>query len=104
MTIREALRSRFVAGLVVGGLGLFALGALSADAFYQRKRSKNNAPFLTEGFDFNRLRSSDVEWRGPDVGEKIDLTRLHAKDGKNLARAFNGRAFSCCGRGLETTT
>jgi hypothetical protein len=70
MTIREALRSRFVAGLIVG-LVLFALGALSADAFYQRKRSKYNAPFLTEGFDFNRPRSSDVEWRGPDVGRRL---------------------------------
>jgi hypothetical protein len=93
MSVMKALRSRFAAGLVVGGLVAYALGALTADAFYPRKQAKNNSPFLTEGFDFNLLRSSDVDWRGPSVGEKIDLTRLAARDGKGLAGVVGKRPF-----------
>lgn len=91
MSIREALRSRFTAGLIIGGLVAYALGALSANAYYQRKQEKKNSPLLTEGFDFNRFRSSEVVWRGPNIGEKIDLTRLRAKDGKPLAGVVGKR-------------
>jgi hypothetical protein len=85
MTIREVLRSRLTAGIIIGGLVAYALGALSANAYYQRRQEKKNSELLTEGFDFNRFRSSEVEWRGPNVGEKVDLTRLRAKDGTPLA-------------------
>jgi hypothetical protein len=91
MKIREALRSRFTAGIIVGVLAAYALGALSANAYYGRKHEKPNSPLLTEGFDFNQLRSSDVEWRGPDIGEKVDLTCLRAKDGKPLAGMIGKR-------------
>lgn len=91
MTIREALRSRFTVGIIIGALVAYALGALSANAYYQRKQEKKNSLLLTEGFDFNRLRSPDVEWRGPNIGEKVDLTRLRAKDGKPLAAAVGKR-------------
>lgn len=91
MNIREALRSRFTAGIVIGALVAYALGALSANAYYQRKQGTKNSLLLTEGFDFNRLRSPDVEWRGPNTGEKIDLTRLRAKDGRSLAAAAGKR-------------
>lgn len=94
MLIGKARKALLVAGLVSGGMIIFGLGALSAKAFLVRNQSFNangntskreNSPFLTEGFDFNRLRSTDNEWRGPDIGEKIDLTRLTMKDGKSLA-------------------
>lgn len=89
-TLREALRSRFAAGLIIGALAAYALGALSARAYYQRRQGKKHSPLLTEGFDFNRFRSPEVVWRGPNVGEKIDLTRLRAEDGKPLAGMVAG--------------
>ena len=90
MRVGEIMRSRLTA-VVVGVLFAFALGALSAGAYYQRKQERKNSLLLTEGFDFNALRSQDVEWRGPDTGERIDLTRLRAKDGKTLAATVGGR-------------
>jgi hypothetical protein len=82
-------------GVVIGGMIAFALGALTAKAYFARKQSPipspNTSPFLTEGFDFNPLRSADNEWRGPDIGEKIDLTSLRMKDGKSLASVVGKR-------------
>jgi hypothetical protein len=91
MKFREVLRSRLTAGVVVGALAVYALGALSANAYYQRRQEKKNSELLIEGFDFNRFRSSDVEWRGPNVGERIDLTRLRARDGRPLSEAVGRR-------------
>jgi len=96
MKFREVLRSRLTAGITIGVLVAYALGALSANAYYQRKQEKPNSLLLTEGFDFNKFRSSDVEWRGPDAGVKIDLTRLRAKDGKALADVVKGRPLMIC--------
>jgi hypothetical protein len=90
MKVGEILRSRPTA-VVIGVLFAFALGALSAGAYYQRKQEKKNSLLLTEGFDFNSFRTPDVEWRGPDTGAKIDLSRLRANDGKPLAGAVGGR-------------
>lgn len=85
----KALRYRLTMGLVIGGTIAFALGAFTAKAYFARKQSlipsPNTSPLLIEGFDFSLIRSSDVEWRGPNIGEKIDLTRLRTKDGKTLA-------------------
>src|SRR5215208_1642624 len=91
MKISEALRSRFTAGLLIGGLVTYALGVLSTDAYYLRKQSKNHSPLLTVGFDFNLFRSSEVEWRGPNIGEKIDLSGLRSQDGRPLAEAVGKR-------------
>jgi hypothetical protein len=88
---RKAL---FASSLVIVGIIIFGLGALSAKAFLTRNgvtstnaNSSNHAsgPLLIEGFDFKRLRSANNDWRGPEIGEKIDLTRLRMKDGKALA-------------------
>jgi hypothetical protein len=46
-----------------------------------------------EGFDFNALRSKDNEWRGPDLGEKIDLARLRTKENRTLASVIGPRPF-----------
>lgn len=84
----RVLHYRFALGLIIGGTIAFALGAFTAKAFFARKQIPNSrpqTPFLTQGFDFNPLRSADNEWRGPDIGEKIDLTRLKTRDGKTLA-------------------
>lgn len=88
----KTLRSRFALRVVLGGMIAFALGAFSAKAYLARKQSPiaspNTSPFLIEGFDFNLLRAADNEWRGPEIGAKIDLTRLRMKDGKTLARVI----------------
>jgi hypothetical protein len=64
---------------------------MTSKAFFARKQSTNMSPFLTKGFDFNQLRSADNEWRGPDIGSKIDLTRLRMTDGKTLASVVGKR-------------
>ncbi|MEK6336541.1 MAG: hypothetical protein AABM67_16560 [Acidobacteriota bacterium] len=91
----RALRSRFSLGIVVGGMIAFALGAFTAKAYFARKQSpiptSNANPFLIEGFDFNMLRTAETEWRGPDIGARIDLTRLRMKDGKTLASVVGKR-------------
>ncbi len=87
----KALRSRLAIGVVIGAMIAFALAALTAKAFFARKQSTNTSPFLTEGFDFNLLRTSDNEWRGPDIGAKIDLTRLKTRDGRALASLVGKR-------------
>ena len=46
-----------------------------------------------EGFDFNQVRSKDNEWRGPDLGDKIDLARLRTKEDKALASVVGSRPF-----------
>lgn len=73
----------------------FRSGGITAKAYFGWKQSPvprpNTRPFLTEGFDFNVLRTSENEWRGPDIGEKIDLTRLKTKEGKTLASMVGKR-------------
>lgn len=92
----KVLHSRFALGLIIGGTIALALAAFTAKAYLVRKQSPipspKTSPFLlTEGFDFNQLRTAENEWRGPDIGEKIDLTRLKTKDGKTLASIVGKR-------------
>jgi hypothetical protein len=91
----RALHSRFALGIVIVGMIAFALGAFTTKAYFARKQSPipttNTSPFLIEGFDFNLLRTADNEWRGPDIGAKIDLTRLRMKDGKTLSSVVGKR-------------
>lgn len=70
------------------------LGALSAYVLLKRNRAslenaitakRTRGPFMTEGFDFKQLRASNIEWRGPDLGAKIDLSRLQTQEGETLA-------------------
>lgn len=91
----KALRSRFAMGVVIGGTMAFALGAFTGKEYFARKQnpisSPNPSPLLIEGFDFNLLRTAENEWRGPDTGVKIDLTRLRMKEGKTLASVIGKR-------------
>jgi hypothetical protein len=75
----------FKMGVIVGAIIALTLAALTTKAFFVRKETPINKPFLTEGFDFASLRSAENKWRGPEIGEKIDLTRLKKKDGTTLA-------------------
>lgn len=87
----KGLRSQFGIGVVIGSIIAFALTAMASKIFFVKKQSANPSPFLTRGFDFNPLRSADNEWRGPDIGAEIDLTRLRMTDGKTLASAVGKR-------------
>lgn len=91
----KTLPFRFTLALVLAGMITFALGAFSAKVYLARKQSPitspKSSPFLIEGFDFTLLRSSENEWRGPNIGEKIDLTSLKRKDGKTLASVVSKR-------------
>lgn len=81
MFIGSARKSLVVAGLFIGTLTFFFLGAFSAKILLKENQSNL---FLTEGFDFARIRSADIEWRGPEIGDHVDLTRLRGKEGKSL--------------------
>lgn len=90
MLIGKARKVLFMMSLIFGGVIIFGLGALSAKAYLSRDQTPaktstgSKGPFMTEGFDFKMLRSTNNEWRGPELGEKIDLARLRMKDGKTL--------------------
>lgn len=106
MSIRGKRKALYLSGLVIGGMIIFAMGAYLGKALLARNRallensnaSKNTrGPLVTEGFDFRALRAANNEWRGPDLGMKIDLTRLHAQDGKTLASLIEKRPIMIVG-------
>lgn len=71
------------AGLALG-LGLAAvvvlLGARAA-----APADDTSQVMKKDGFDFTELRAPDKPWRGPEIGEKIDLTRLRGAGGRALS-------------------
>lgn len=84
----------FKMGVILGAIVALALAAFTIKTFFVRKEAPINKPFLTEGFDFAPLRSAENEWRGPEIGEKIDLTRLKKKDGTTLASVVGQRPIA----------
>jgi hypothetical protein len=80
-------KSRRAIGFVAGVIVLLGLAAFAARVYLRPKPS----PFLTEGFDFNMLRKPEIDWRGPDLGTKVDLTRLESRDGRTLASVIDNR-------------
>ena len=88
---------RLITGLCLGGLLAFPLGLATGRGLFARNPEPNTAAtsglLRIEGFDFNAFRSKDNEWRGPDLGEKIDLARLRTKESKTLASVVGPRPF-----------
>ena len=88
---------RLIVGVSVGGLLAFSLGITIGRSFFARKSDPNTVAtsglLRIEGFDFNALRSKDNDWRGPDLGEQIDLARLRTKENKTLASVIGPRPF-----------
>lgn len=80
----------FQIGVLAGVIIAFTLAALTIknSNLFLRKRSESNL-MLTEGFNFRKLRNSNNSWRGPNLGERIDLSQLKNSDGKSLAEAVN---------------
>jgi hypothetical protein len=82
---------RFVVGaIIVFGFGVLS-GQILLTSLGSNKNQDKESPLLTEGFDFKYFRHAEVEWRGPDIGAKIDLTRLSMKDGTTLASMVGTR-------------
>ena len=85
----EKATKRLTLNMLIGAIVAFGVGALSMQTLLLRglgfSKPEIKSPMLTEGFDFSYFRSSGMEWRGPDVGTKIDLTRFGMKDGTTLA-------------------
>jgi len=69
------------------GILVVAIALCGLAGFVVRRVSLKPAPsaFLTEGFDFALLRARDIDWRGPDLGHKLDLSHLEDRSGKTLA-------------------
>jgi len=69
------------------GILVVAIALCGLAGFVVRRVFLKPAPsaFLTEGFDFALLRARDIDWRGPDLGHKLDLSQLEDRSGKTLA-------------------
>ena len=83
MSIIDPPKSRFLFGLIVGG-ALAATLATAVQILPGRKQRTLAASYLLEGYDFSGLRSKDNIWRGPQVGEKINLANLIERNGSTL--------------------
>lgn len=80
-----SLFSRFLTGLIAGALIAFVLSGIAVKAFRRRNVPAGPAFLLKQGFDFRALRSGDQPWKGPAIGERIDLKMLKAADGSAIA-------------------
>jgi hypothetical protein len=76
--------SRFLAGLITGLIISCLLAGIAVQAYRRRNAPPKPSLLLKQGFDFRALRSE--AWKGPAVGEKIDLKMLKAADGSGIAR------------------
>ena len=83
--------SRFLTGLTVGALIAFVLSGIAVKAFKARGIPPKPPLLLKQRFDFRALRSSDQPWKGPALGEKIDLAKLKAADGSEITRLLDGQ-------------
>lgn len=85
MPIYKSTRNTLVVGLAAG-IALAAVADLLA--FKTFKPADDFSGIMRkDGFDFTELRAPKNEWRGPELGEKIDLRRLQGPDGRTLADA-----------------
>jgi hypothetical protein len=89
MKINSLSRYGFLAGLILG------CGITLCLTLLMRKTPASSPPksalFAKEGFDFSGISSKDNKWRGPDIGEQINLTQLKGQDGSTLAEVIGKR-------------
>lgn len=84
MPISKSPRVMLTVGVAVG-LSLAAAAALLAARVLRPADDDPSQLMRKDGFDFSELRAPGKPWRGPEIGEKIDLRRLRAADGRALA-------------------
>ena len=78
--------SRFLAGMMSGLIIAFVIAGIAVKAYRRRSVPPKPALLLKQGFDFRALRSES--WKGPAIGEKIDLKILKAADGSGVTNLF----------------
>jgi len=77
-------KRRIVIGVLVAVIALGGLGIFAAKRVFLKPPAQPVA-FLTEGFNYDLLRAKDIDWRGPELGYKLDLSHLQDRNGKSLA-------------------
>lgn len=82
----------FQIGVLAGVIIAFSLAALAIknSGLFLQKQPTSEAMF-TEGYDFRKIRNSNNSWRGPNLGERINLSQLKNSDGRSLAENVNTR-------------
>jgi hypothetical protein len=90
MSIIDPPKSRFLFGLIVGA-AIAVTGAALLENLASRKQRTLAASYLLEGYDFSGLRSKDKVWRGPQIGERIDLANLIERNGSTLENTTQQR-------------
>lgn len=90
MRIKKTPRNMLALG-AVAGVVLTAAVAFAAARATQPEHDKFSELMRKDGFDFTTLRAPGKEWRGPEAGERIDLSRLRGADGRTLAERAGGR-------------
>ncbi|HEX8196914.1 MAG TPA: hypothetical protein VF571_12055 [Pyrinomonadaceae bacterium] len=80
----------FQMGVLIGVIIAFTLSSWSIknSGFFLQKNSEWNS-LLTEGYNFRKIRNSNISWRGPNLGERINLLQLKNSDGRSLAETVN---------------
>lgn len=85
MAINRSSRNTLIVGLAAG-VALAAVAALIAFKSIKPAQDFSNV-MRKDGFDFTELRAPAHEWRGPEIGEKVNLKRLKGPDARTLADA-----------------
>ncbi len=69
---------------MAAGVAFSAVATLLAFKAFRAADDFSNV-MRKDGFDFTELRTPGNDWRGPEIGEKIDLKSLKGSDGQTLA-------------------
>lgn len=65
--------------LILACVVTFALALLTSS--YLTKTSREIDVGTTQGFDFGFAADEKLDWVGPKVGDRINLSRLNSRDG-----------------------
>lgn len=82
---------RFLTGVFIGTLLASIAAGLAVSRFVRPISKPAERLLLREGFNFSALRSAEIKWRGPAIGEKIDLSLLRASSVTRLSDAIGGK-------------
>ena len=83
MTNSNSPYLRFLPGVILGAAIAFVVAGAFIKVFSKSPAPKSQI-LLKQGFDFQQIRAGNYSWKGPALGEKIELTMLKATDGSTL--------------------
>jgi hypothetical protein len=91
MRLTDTLNVGRKAKLALLCVAAFALGILGVYVV-SKSRPRHTSTFQkTGGYDFSE--NMDTDWSGPKPGERLDLQRFTARDGKKITDAVDGEIF-----------